>query len=295
MTTSEIRLRFFGYASSTDHKNAFRSWSGGPTEYRNIKIVDDDSYTHVVLYYNSDSPNKPNIKHILKTNIVAFCHEPFEILSVDWNWINDNVGTCFVHDRTKVPQLACIREGICYLPPGVPVGEVRSSYPKSHKMSMVATNKGMFEGHRLRHQIINRILKSNMDIHIWGRGMAAMYGHDPRVKGSTETKQDMFAPYQYSIAIENAKYPWWVTEKFYDPILTDTIPLYWGAPKISSVFNNSSYIELPSSVDAIMDIITEVYLHPGNTGKSPVAAKTELLGNKSFQHFLWEVFNNGKT
>jgi hypothetical protein len=141
----------------------------------------------------------------------------------------------------------------------------------------------------LRHQLIRHILASDMDIHIWGRGTNMVY-KDPRVKGETENKPIMFAPYRFTIAIENAFYPWWITEKFYDPILVNTIPLYLGASHISDIFGHNSHIQLPYDIGGIMDIIKNVYHSGASLYKLP-DMRDKLLTDLNYQHFIWEHFN----
>lgn len=284
----EIRVQIFSdYATCTDHKNAFRSWNHGKTEYKNMQIVDDDNYTHAVIY----NLGTPKLK-VPKENVIAFSHEPFEILYPNLDYVKDNIGTYICHDKTKFPNWPCFKEYICYLPPGLPIGEV-PGYPteKRHRMSIMASYKQMFEGHRLRHQIIQRILQTNMDIHIWGRGSQHLY-RDSRVKGETEVKHVGFSPYEYTISIENVSYKYWVTEKYYDPILVDCIPLYWGAEGVESVFGSDSHIRLPRDIDGIMNIIVDVYHNPQKYRRNTSIVKSALLGDKNYAHFLWSHFNH---
>ncbi len=170
---------------------------------------------------------------------------------------------------------------------------LRANTPKQFPMSMVASNKGHLAGHALRHQIIRKILESTMNIHIWGRGINYIY-RDPRVKGSTENKPEMFAPYQFTIAVENASYPWWVTEKYYDPLLVNCIPLYWGAKNVSSVFGSNSHIELSGDLNNIMAIIKDVYSNHNQKYALP-QARNLLLGERNYAHFLWRWFNNDRS
>ena len=39
-------------------------------------------------------------------------------------------------------------------------------------------------------------------------------------------------PYKFVIAFENSSYPGYCSEKIYHPMLVNTIPIYWGNPKI---------------------------------------------------------------
>lgn len=59
-------------------------------------------------------------------------------------------------------------------------------------------------------------------------------------------KWDGLYPYQASIVLENRITPGMFTEKIFDPLLTWTVPLYWGAPDIQNYF--------PMMDDQILDL-----------------------------------------
>jgi hypothetical protein len=69
-----------------------------------------------------------------------------------------------------------------------------------------------------------------LDVHSYGRMIPNMpscddYGH--------QFKLDIIARYKFTIAFENAIAPDYVTEKFYDPLVMGSVPVYLGAPNIS--------------------------------------------------------------
>lgn len=291
MAVDEIRVQIFSdFAPSYGLRNAFKSWGYGKTEYKNLKIVDDDNYTHAVIYNHGT----PTLK-VPKEKVIGFMHEPFEILSVNdyLPYIKNNIGTYICHDKSRFPNWECFKEGICYLAPQVPIYDTEDKFvnvDKPFRMSIIASEKTAFAGHHLRHEIIKRILRSNLDIHIFGKG-GLYYGSDPRIKGYLDHKANAFLPYEYSIAIENASYRYWVTEKFYDPILCNSVPIYWGASEVASIFTNNSHIDVTNrNLNEIMDVITHVYKH--GSDKSHHVAKSLLRGEKNYAHYLWEKFNN---
>lgn len=287
----EIRVQIFSdFAPSYGLRNAFKSWAYGKTEYKNLKIVDDDNYTHAVIY-NHGTPKLT----VPKERVIGFMHEPFEILNPSsyLPYIRDNIGTYICHDKSRFPNWPCFKEGICYLAPQVPIYSSDDEFEyvnKTHQMSIIASDKMSFPGHALRHDIIRNILRTNLDIHIHGHG-CKYYGGDPRLKGSVDHKPDAFTPYHFSIAIENSSYRYWVTEKFYDPILCNSVPLYWGASEVSNVFTDQSHISLTGKpLSEIMDIIISTYKNGSH--KDYRIAKKLLRGEKNYAHYLWEQFNN---
>jgi hypothetical protein len=287
----QIRLQIFSdFADSTALKGAFKSWAWGKTEHKNLVVVDDDTFTHAVIY----NLGRPNLKNIPKKNVLAFMHEPFELINVNsyLDYIKENIGTYICHDKTRFPNWQCFKEGICYLAPHLNISSDNiNEYngPKTHRMSIIASDKAYLPGHSLRHQLIRRILKTNMDIHIYGRG-SHLY-NDRRVKGAIDDKTKAFLPYQFSIAIENQNYPYWVTEKFYDPIIGNSIPLYWGASCVGSILGNESHISLPiSSIDNMMDVIIDVYKNGERYNKNPQIVKQKLYTTHNYANYLINHF-----
>lgn len=97
---------------------------------------------------------------------------------------------------------------------------------KSRKLSLIASTKTDFEGHRLRHRVIDWIKTAGIDADILGRGYAPF-----------ERKSDGLAPYRYSVVIENVREPSYFTEKLIDCLLCETVPIYWGAQDIADTFD----------------------------------------------------------
>ena len=81
-------------------------------------------------------------------------------------------------------------------------------------------------------------------------------------------KRKFQSEYKFSIAFENnayrPEYETYVTEKIMDPMVVNSIPLYWGASKINEDFNTKSFINYYDfeSEDRMIDYI--VYLDTHN-------------------------------
>jgi hypothetical protein len=59
---------------------------------------------------------------------------------------------------------------------------------------------------------------------------------------SSPKRQDALVDYKFNIAIENEHQDNWITEKFYDCVLTDTIPIYFGCKNIKEIYPEGGYI-----------------------------------------------------
>lgn len=71
-------------------------------------------------------------------------------------------------------------------------------------------------------------------------------------------KQAFLKEYKFAIAIENSSLPGYSTEKIYEPFLSQSLPIYWGDPNISSDYNPNSFVNLmdyASMDEAIEEII----------------------------------------
>ena len=88
---------------------------------------------------------------------------------------------------------------------------------KTAAISFIASALTSLPGHLLRHEVAQdpSIMK-----HVDGFG-AAFNRH-------VADKREALAPYRFSIAIENARYAHYATEKLFDCFATGTVPLYWG-------------------------------------------------------------------
>lgn len=73
-----------------------------------------------------------------------------------------------------------------------------------------------------------------------------------------ENKLDFIKDYKFVISFENSSYPGYTTEKLIEPMISGSIPIYWGNPVVEKDFNVNSFINIkPGSnyKDAIKKII----------------------------------------
>jgi hypothetical protein len=78
-----------------------------------------------------------------------------------------------------------------------------------------------------------------------GKSMNNMPGIDTLYKGGKwEVKRAFLSGYKFTIAFENDVYPGYQTEKLYDAMMADSIPVYCGDPFIGDIFNTKSFINV---------------------------------------------------
>lgn len=105
------------------------------------------------------------------------------------------------------------------------------SYPnKSKNISLVCSDKLFLPGHVKRYAFANKLMGHFKDkIDFLGSGFERI-----------EDKLIALMPYKYSIAIENSALNDYFTEKITECYLTNTYPVYYGAPNIHKYFDERS-------------------------------------------------------
>lgn len=109
--------------------------------------------------------------------------------------------------------------------------------PISMMPSIVAPTKIKTSGHELRSLIINRYKN---DIDVYGTGYTSL-----------TDKLDILKFCKYHFAIENSSINGYFTEKILDCFLTETYPIYWGAPDIRCFFEPESMILIDHDLDFV--------------------------------------------
>jgi hypothetical protein len=63
--------------------------------------------------------------------------------------------------------------------------------------------------------------------------------------------------YKFTIAFENSSVEGYTTEKIVEPMLMDSLPIYWGNPKIHIDFNDESFINVSNDSYKLVDKVIE--------------------------------------
>lgn len=129
------------------------------------------------------------------------------------------------------------------------IEKVEDNYKnKTKNISVIASNKGMCEGHFRRRNVATYCKKNHL---------ADTYG---RFDGGAylETIEDAFEEYRYAIVMENDITSYYFTEKLTTCIAAQTVPIYLGATKIHEFFNLDGMIILSlDDLDHIEDVLKQ--------------------------------------
>lgn len=209
-----------------------------------IRFVDGEDYDYLVIFNDA----KGDKYRLQKDNVLAFIQEPPD----HSKYFNANVGfgcklvyTC-ADARCYHQWYSEFKDAPAAMFYSM-TGRIEDylnnkDFNKPKKISLVMSNiKGGFYDNR--HKALNYILNSDLDIDIYGRDLNLT---DKRYKGAPENKADALIPYEYSIAIENGRWNGYISEKFFDCILCNTVPIYLGAPDIINYFNPGAIVGLPN-------------------------------------------------
>ena len=111
-----------------------------------------------------------------------------------------------------------------------------------------------------------------------GKSMNNMQNIDRLHSGDKwECKKQFISEYKFTIAFENYIYPGYQTEKLYDAMQANSLPIYCGDPFIGKIFNTSSFIN------------TSDYI---NTNPSAAVNWIEKFAQPDFEDMRPSFYNN---
>lgn len=156
-------------------------------------------------------------------------------------------------------------------------------YNKNRLISLIYSRRKHLEGHKLRYRVAKRY---NNQIELFGSGTGVYL----------EKKIDSLDKYMFQIAIENGKYPEYVSEKFYDCLKTLTVPVYWGGETaIKKMGFDTNGMIFFDSIDELKNILEEE-ISKSNYNKKISALKynlnrlIEIRNSLKLNYFLSTVY-----
>ena len=68
-------------------------------------------------------------------------------------------------------------------------------------------------------------------------------GNTRNVGDRRESKEEILQEYKFNICLENVEYPYYVTEKIWEPIKYGCLPIYYGNSTIYEIFEKKSFVD----------------------------------------------------
>lgn len=87
-----------------------------------------------------------------------------------------------------------------------------------------------------------RVLNNTQELKVMEKALLSSKKEHQKLGMKSFPKLDFISCYRFTIAFENYSYPYYLTEKIWDSLLTGSIPIYWGCPQVAEFFNPASFI-----------------------------------------------------
>ncbi|MDN3655862.1 glycosyltransferase family 10 [Ferruginibacter paludis] len=110
------------------------------------------------------------------------------------------------------------------------------------------------------------------------------------IGGPVNDKLDFLKQSKFNIAFENVSFLGYTTEKIFDAFLANSIPIYWGNPRVSEDFNARAFINVHNfeSTEALIRYIQ--YLDENTEAYKLMLEESPFLGNEIPSKFRVEKF-----
>ncbi|AMQ01251.1 hypothetical protein AY601_4410 [Pedobacter cryoconitis] len=129
--------------------------------------------------------------------------------------------------------------------------------PDNYDAEQVYNSKSLFCNFLYSHKVYYREeffkqLSKYKKVDAPGLSMNNMASIDKQYKGNIwERKRQFLHPYKFTIAFENYIYPGYQTEKLYDAMQANSVPIYFGDPFIGDIFNTKSFLNAPDHLNVV--------------------------------------------
>ena len=249
---------------------------------KTYRFTIDDDYTHAIILNGYESTKIAPELTIPKENVIAMSHEPIEFLKLTPNYIKyikKHVGKYFIGSNAETFGDPFINY-YSYMWHMKPTDTISR---KPHLISLMVSQKHSLPGHKYRHQLVQRILKTDLPIHIYGRGCPYyMNYNDERIRGIFKSSEP-YETYTFHICIENIIKEYWFTEKIINPLLYTTTPVYLGCKKIDEFFPNN-VVKLTGNINRDMKLLADLCKQPDKYIKN--IDYKEVFNKVSFENIL---------
>jgi hypothetical protein len=131
---------------------------------------------------------------------------------------------------------------------------------KYKSISFICGERNEFkEGYKLREDLTKYLKSKNLKVDVYGKYFIPDF--DKNIYGQLQLKFNGLQNYKFSICIENSFEKNYVSEKLYDCLVNNVVPIYCGAPNIFEIFNEKNLIKF-SNLNECISIIGKI-----NSGK----------------------------
>jgi GR25 family glycosyltransferase involved in LPS biosynthesis len=236
----------------TDSKTLCDEWnwmSKGDYRWDNIQITWEDSDIDFYVIINKPKPGD----FYIPDKTIIFQMEP-QCLNPNQNWGVKTWGEWADPDPEK---FLMVRTNKNYLNNVLWQFKLTYNYFKNEKIikdetksnviSSICSSKYFDPGHIKRIDFIKFIEEQsdpNVQMHIYNTDNLHGFKSYKGKLTQYDDKHLGIIPYKYYFMCENNSEPNFITEKIWEPIISETLVFYWGCPNISEYINPLAYVQL---------------------------------------------------
>lgn len=126
-------------------------------------------------------------------------------------------------------------------------------------LAMVTSGRRLLPGHDARLRFLERLHAAGVPLQLFGRGLPTHLA----ARGPIASKGTALRPARYVLAIENHDQgDCYVTEKLWDPLLTWSLPLYYGPAAAERVLPPDAFVRLPDLEAGGVEAVREALANP---------------------------------
>lgn len=155
-------------------------------------------------------------------------------------------------------------------------------------LSAIDSGKTGLPGHNLRVELIDNLIASDIELDVFGK--TNRYTNNSKYKGQLPERNKAAGLYDYrfNLAIENGFTDFYFSEKFCDPILCNTFPIYLGCNQIDKFFPKESYFQLNPEQDMVAQIKDILSIPVDQLNYNALFEAKDLVLNK---YNLWNTIS----
>lgn len=214
-------------------------------KYKNIVIIKKHNKNIAIIfsYYSNINENINELRKTYKDIIILLCDfEPFNLKNISLT--NNDILVSSKKDKKLLPNINYI-----YFPyfvfwlfetynTNLKIEE--NNYSKFCCFAYSNCNE-KFKGVKIRNDFYKLMQKmTNNKVDNFGKCLNT----NKNIVGKHPNNKNIFKEYKFVIAIENEPIEGYITEKILNPMLANSIPIYYGAPDISKYFNPKRFVNI---------------------------------------------------
>jgi len=130
-----------------------------------------------------------------------------------------------------------------------PCATIPNKEERQDRLCFITSLWNTYSGHALRLRLLDAMHDSNFDYDLYGgKRYSCVHKNISAYKQWKDkdipNKHDVLNTYKYTLVIENTFEGNWFSEKFWDAIISECLPIYWGAPNLEKFIPEKSFIRL---------------------------------------------------